>query len=72
MFNPLNFTLNIQYIYDSGIYYTIVDKKKLDAPTLEKLFERVIAVIKRYKGNHLLNDTDWDADRTSATSIIEL
>ena len=59
MFNPLNFTLNIQYIYDSGIYYTIVDKKKLDAPTLEKLFERVVVAIEKYEREHRLNDTDW-------------
>ena len=58
MFNPLNFTLNIQYIYDSGIYCTIINDKKLDAPTLEELFKRVINVIVAYNRERLLNDTD--------------
>ena len=45
MFNPLNFTLRIQYIYDSGIYYTVVDIEELDAFTLEALFNKVAKVI---------------------------
>ena len=58
MFNPLNFNLCIQYIYDSGIYYTVVNKEKVDASTLEKLFEKITKKIKKYQKNHLLNDTD--------------
>lgn len=58
MFNPLSFTLRIQYIFDSGIYYTVINNKKVDAYTLEKLFEKVVIVIEEYEREHRLNDTD--------------
>jgi len=58
IFNPLDFVLRIQYIYDSGIYYTVVNMKEIDAPTIEELFERVACCIKLYNQDHALNDTD--------------
>ena len=58
IFNPLNFVLRIQYLYDCGRYSTAVNKKEIDAPTLEELFERVDCYIETYNQKYALNDTD--------------